>query len=912
MKKGKYLVFIILVGLVLFPVETFARNATAWVSQNGEKNPDIVYDNGENYQDYHITVNYEGKNHDAYCADFGLHMGGGNNAVGMTCEEISSSALAYVLNDPNASHEVKQLASRVIAQQLGLAQSSHVVTSSNATMDSVNQLINAANSNSGGTLTFTKTSGSGANVTYNVTSPTPIANVNFTCGSGCNVTGQSWNGTSGTVSVSATNGACSFTINAIYQGNAAQIANNSRVIYCTGASKIQGVTFTINGSGSSSSSGTNADATTGTVTQTFSGSIDPSSGGSYYKQYCDKEDEPDKCNEKTDIQIPTFCDNPNDQNISITAPKNVQYCILNGKDDAGNTYKMNDGQIKSDNPYCAVYCKEDYQMTMPGAQYSDSGRYFELHNTVVKATRTCYATNPKGNSDEPQMDIDQFIKDIIMKQKAVLKAKDAYEKAKKEKEQADNPRTHDAKACNKVVGINYEAESTDYTGYEYDNPNCNLKTGVCQINTRTRTTDSYKWGTFGSEHRGQPDPITGHRPCDPSSTTTPRPDFEGALANAESALINAQNDLKKTIEHMEDCYSWVNNLCMDTIVNFDYNEQYSTNINYQLVSGGGTFTGSNATYGTNKKIDKEYTANQSGSLKDYNYIYCDANTCNHSNLAKQISTLNENYYYRKIEVNGSAEYANVQEFQTNYPHGTIDTVTDPSALRYNYSYLGAVFPIALNTPMGVYKWTLNFSQLGQYNDTQGCRNGRLDDVVKAQGKSIGAGVEYVCVYVVDCPDCDYECVGEGCLIPDEPKCPECDVFCEFCIFDGDGFTFDYRMIGNEPNPNDRDMGANWTSEKGQQVLEEIIKMGENIYIEAQYIYEMTPEQMKATRDYNKKMKNYVSEDLNFHDVGNVRNAYGTSSYLDNGQKNGFFTEKKRNKEWTQWNNVGNNMGPALS
>ncbi len=191
-------------------------------------------------------------------------------------------------------------------------------------------------------------------------------------------------------------------------------------------------------------------------------------------------------------------------------------------------------------------------------------------------------------------------------------------------------------------------------------------------------------------------------------------------------------------------------------------------------------------------------------------------------------------------------------------------------------------------------------------------DGRLDDVIRAQGKSIGAGLEYVCVYVVDCDDCDYECVGEGCLIPDEPKCPECDVYCSNCIFNGDGLTVNYRMIGDDTNPNERKMGSNWENEKGQRVLKEIESDGEDIYIEAEYTFIMSANNMKAIRDYNKETGTYVAEDLAFHDAGGIRNAYGTSSFLDNGERNGFFKEVKRNTSWKQWENIGNNMGPALS
>lgn len=905
MKKLKYSL-IIAVGFILFPLQTFAasRNAVAWVNENGSIDSDIVYDNGKHYQDYRIKVNYNGGTYDAYCADFDRRMGGGNNPAKMTCEEIESKALAYVLNDPNASHKVKQIAARILAQEIGIALSNHTVISSNQTMDEVNQLIERAKSVGNESLTFLRVSASESTVTYSVSSPVEIENINFTCDD-CNIESNTWNGTSGTLTVSAKTGNCSFTIHASYSGTLSQQANNAKVIYCTGDAGVQGVTFTIKGRDFSNQS-TSSSAEFGPITQSYSDSIEKNSGGNYYQQYCDDTPNiPLKCTEKTTVTVPSYCDDANDEQITIESPKNVQYCILNNKDEAGNTYKMDDGQISKSNPYCAVYCKEDYKMTMPGAQYTDSGRYFNLKNTKVEATRTCYTTNPDGNSDEPQININKFITDIVAKQKELLKAKDEYQKAKREKELASQAKGTKAYACGNEVGTNYSIGSESYEGFEYSNINCNeTTTGICNIRTTTRSTSSYSWGTYGDSN-------WNNTQCTPSISTT-NVDFDANLRNALNNMTRIQNELKEMTGWMEECYNWANNLCIDTDVDFDYNEQYSTNINFELVNGGGTFQGKEATYSSNRNIDKEYTANEMGVLENPGYVYCDASTCNYSNIANQISTLRTHYYYRKIETNGFAEYANTQSFQTNLPHGTIDTVEDPNAIRYNYNYLGTVFPVALNTPTGVYKWTLNFSNVGQYNDFNGCKGGRLDEVVKAVGSNTSAGIEYVCVYVVDCPDCDYECVGEGCVIPDpEPKCPDCDVYCVNCLFDGDEATYFYRVIGSDLNPNNRELGANLTTEKGQRTIEEIEKNGETIYVEAEYRFVMDAGDMKRIRDYNKETGTYVAEDLTYHDLGGFTNIYGTSNFIENGLKNGFFSEVKRNTVWTLWpGEIGNNVGPS--
>lgn len=881
MTKGKVKIFIIIL-ISVFSINVASVNAKdiGGVTDNGSENCDIKYtgtDANGNYvenqchKDYNIEIDYNGQSYKGYCGDLNKTLDGKWEGTQYTCEN-ADAIVAGILGASGYTDSEKTAALRDYTTGIGN-------NNSNA-----NKLLEEAQN--GGSISVTKSGENGNVVTYTVTTTMQASDITFTCGAGCSSIQYSGS----TLTVTVAQGACSYSFTVSYPGTSNGAVNSGgQAMRCYSEDNQDIYILHINDSSSGATGGnTGGNVQGGKVTQSFSGKLE-NTGSAYYKEYCDEEDDkPNKCTEKTTFDIPSFCDDPSDKQIKITAPKDVQYCILNGKDEAGNTYKMA-GQGVDDNPYCAVYCKEDYKMTMPGAQYTYSGRYFELHNTKVEAKRTCYATNPEGDSDNPQIGIDKFITDIVTKQKELLEAKSKYEEAKAFANAGTQARTV---TCAGGYQRTEKFRIADYTEYVatdcHDGPD---GTGICDY--RTQAAQSTKsWEGCGD---------------------APEPKWEELMNQAEATMSRVQNELTKIIEHMEKCYKWVNTLCLDTEVAFDYKEQYNTDINYTLVSGGGEFTSEDAKYHNNKKLpNKEYDVNVSGDLENRNYVYCDKNECNKTNdksKAEKISTRVNKYYYRKIEVEGSAEYANVQSFQTNYPHGTIDTVSDPSSIRYNYSYLGAVFPVALNTKTGVYKWTLNFSNLGQYNDFVGCRNGRLDTVANALGKTVGAGIEYVCVYVVDCDDCDYECVGEGCYIPDQ-KCPECDVFCTNCIFDGDGDAFFYQVIGDDTNPNDRQKGANWTNEKGQTTLNEIESNGQNVYINAQYTYRMGPDDQKRIRDYNKQTGTYVAEDLNYHDVGSITNAYGTSAFLDNGEKNGFFKQIKRNGSWTQWASIGDNVGPA--
>jgi len=73
---------------------------------------------------------------------------------------------------------------------------------------------------------------------------------------------------------------------------------------------------------------------------------------------------------------------------------NVRYCIINSKDEAGNSYQSN----VINNEYCSVWCKEDYHMILPGQKEANSGRYFSL-KASISGTKTCY-TNKTMKYDE--------------------------------------------------------------------------------------------------------------------------------------------------------------------------------------------------------------------------------------------------------------------------------------------------------------------------------------------------------------------------------------------------------------------------------------------------------------------------------------------------------------------------------
>lgn len=912
-KNLKYLLFIIC--LCIFNMDNvFAFNARVGTTTS--------HSTGESQGYYDIAIFYNGAEYKqaGYCANEGLNLPnyydkdtGLPEPMNYNCQVINDPEIYKILTS-GGSHGDKQ------RNLWNYIQNGTTSTSPNGTL-------------------LTRIGESGHTITYSINSAIDPTKLSITCGTGCAST--SINGM--ILIVTLQENACSFTINVTYSGPTIDLGTTTtggKVLHCTRNSNTEQDVYMP------------MDDKTGNTDQknlTFSDSLN----------WCDNI--PNKCNGHTQIEIPEYCDNPNEEDqITITAPTDVINDVIGCEDDAGKTYQSH--QL-ANNPYCSVWCKEDYRMELPGAQYTTSGRYFELKDTKVHVERTCYAGNGTKETDKTDgINIDQFIKDVIAQQKLIVQRYNAYKRIEREIElinaKTEPTATYQSKKSDCTDGNMYnyfEVTEDKYQGYEIEK--CDEKTGKCIVRKREFSTTAYWWGTKITESKETTN-TDGTKTCTQTTASNPKP-----VLNKDAALNNlkdAVNGLGTINEHMENCYNWTNDLCYGPDVEFNYNEQYSTDINYERDGENPTsIDGKDATYGVGEKIDNQYSAESRASLETIDYLFCDKDGCdnlNHegvgyNNTANDISTLEKKYYYRKIKTEGDATYKNKQSFISNYPHGTIDKAPEDSEkLPPNYEYLGAIFPVALKTPIGVYKWTLNFLNVGQYNDFNGCSDaalGRLNDVAKVvHNNNLSTDIGYVCVYVVDCPECDYECVcpdnlpdgytceklGKYNCVITEPECPECEVRCINCIFDGDD-TIYYRTISlnydtDDLNPNNRELGPNWdkdTNEKAKDTLKEMEK-GEKAYEQAEYTFVITPTHMKAIRDYNRDTGTYVAEDLIYGEVDGVSNIAGYSKFLrgdstqysDSAFNRTFFKSAKLNSKWELWTSgikdavvpVNSNIGPA--
>ena len=121
------------------------------------------------------------------------------------------------------------------------------------------------------------------------------------------------------------------------------------------------------------------------------------------EEYCDycngTVSVPKACTEFSDGHL-MQCANPTD--AIVKDPEDIQICVLDYYDENLNTYEYKREQAAKDNPYCQVFCKEDYVIGLPTGKWENAGRSFGL-SIDVSGTKTCY-TN--------KINYEQFVADL--------------------------------------------------------------------------------------------------------------------------------------------------------------------------------------------------------------------------------------------------------------------------------------------------------------------------------------------------------------------------------------------------------------------------------------------------------------------------------------------------------------------
>lgn len=645
-----------------------------------------------------------------------------------------------------------------------------------------------------------------------------------------------------------------------------------------------------------------------------------------YEELCDSTCETtvsnfDCCDANNELIISTI----DNQEVTIDGPEDVQACFVdridaqveaegdasdvNGtSDDENNSYKL--GQ----NKYCVVSCKEDYVMTMPTAKLVNAGRYFTF-SAAVEGTKTCYTNT---------IDRELYNEDIINAQVEMVNAYTNYLMWKALDEAPIRDRTDSKSAspcCRECTGTGedrtcsctcsasdstnvwteYYVSGARYTYYYVTDSNKNFDNGTITISNRSASASYDEDGHIeGSCSSGCC--YANCRDGSDGSAATLAANIDRNLASAISRLEAAQRAYREVIEEYNDCSEWNDwdaEIKYDPEIYYDYEESYLADMyhNYgsmdsSLVSSGTTEWYCNSNVSSNGRENQAELNGISYSSCDgstsastrytrINYIYCTVDGCEIT--PEEVSDAR----YKKVTSSQENSYIPSTLFYNIYPSGEI-VDAEEGASRDDAVAIENGLPVSLSTERGIYKYTINITDLGEYYDANGTlgrliggRNAVINrndysNIVNSDGE-----VEYACSYLVnmgvtddthiycdfntECTgeDCYSDCVGPNCY-GDENTCSgdNCIADCigAGCIYDSDaGTSLIERVVSlNNLFPNGTD-SYNWNrdiNEKADATISEIQEKGNSVYDEDPVLsVTITPSTARAIKEYNDKAEN---------------------------------------------------------
>lgn len=631
-----------------------------------------------------------------------------------------------------------------------------------------------------------------------------------------------------------------------------------------------------------------------------------------------------------DVNNNLIISDADDHEVNILGPEDVKACFVsqidaqveqngaNGAIGIGGAVdeKENSYTLKSDNKYCLVSCKEDYMMTMPTAKLVNAGRYFTF-KAAVKGEKFCYTnTINKGNKDKEG----SYVYDIADAQEKMV---DAYNEFRKWEELAkanieeilDTYPTNPSCSSN---GCSVNTESAEYyptmeveatvsdwqtiTNIDFETGVVSTSSGAHAVSDSSEHQELVGEDTYECEgHRTNSDGTT--EPCEASATYYTgfeevksideyRQELEAKRDAAKATLIATKEAYEAIINEFADCTndSWTSKMNYNPDIYYNYEEDYLAD----MYNNRGEM---------DKTINSETTDNLwycIGTLGDATYEVCSG-----SQLSDRDSTLVNREYWvcepeERCHVEERQEYAYVSDADYAKKTSDIDVSYVPSTLFYNVYPSGEIvdksegesrddvvalenkLPVALSTERGIYKYTVNMTDLGEFYDVP--QDGNLGRLIGGDTAVINSSdyadyvndegyVEYACSYLVnmgitgedtiicdfdtdcegddciaDCigPNCDYECFGDDCIA---------DCIGAGCIYDSDAGTSLIEKVVSLNNlfPNGTN-SYNWdrsVNDKADVTVSEIEELGNAVYDEQPILsVTITPSVARAIREYN--------------------------------------------------------------
>lgn len=700
------------------------------------------------------------------------------------------------------------------------------------------------------------------------------------------------------------------------------------------------------------------------------------------------------CNEPTNLNIPS--------------------CIAQDgtHDNAGNSYES---EVLKDDLYCGLYCKEDYNIQLPGTQIVNSGRYFTL-SASIKGTKTCYANGKDGNG----ININKFLSDVSSAACSSVNAYNSYAEANSKaegtignvvystgndwceaptsgycmkgheiKEYDFTTKKYKVTGCTKGYWVSGTSGKRKITGVEvktkpYYTFSCNggriyhasqtivVPASGCQGSGEAAAIANAK-KTLNIE-RGEPAVVNGGGGCNKngclgSVVISPGTGAAGKLGTYgifgyQFNLNSCSNIETKALDNSIYYVDWPG-YNFDPEIDFWYQENAYMSIakikNLAMVDYE-NYDNKYDMYYCTGDVSKDYETCSTGWKTSAPMTSTSVFTCSGTteDTCRYISVDYSAARYVKKVMKQEAKYLTPTQFYTIYPSGQVVVKNDENNNIENSSPIENGLPIGLGTKSGSYSYVLMFSKLGEYYDTNklgriwGDQNSVVSSTLKAENEcrknsslkyseqidnTVFDGGVYSCEYDVNicnenqcqtpdksedgkyhckdgevcdkdeylkecdpCPDCPIICEPDGCY-KEDPSCPDnkCPVYCPTCVYNN-GSNVDYRPVTPEDlNPNDRDLGANWSYDekintalelKAYKTTEEIEAAGSKIYdtdsdTGVKVKFNINSAMINDIRKYNDEHKDegYYNNSLECYDYTDAdgviyRNIYCYSTFID--------------------------------
>lgn len=583
--------------------------------------------------------------------------------------------------------------------------------------------------------------------------------------------------------------------------------------------------------------------------------------------------EKNECSESITIRDDEACVFGTDSN------NNINTSVSSNADSYGSNQHLYTTEA---NEYCNISCAEKITFTMPGrVDGITSGTYFTFPAAIsATGTRTCRAnlamyTFNSRVARYTNTDSSNVTNAVVKKDGSNYVYKDDSSYSFREQ--------------NLALKTSYSNIADSYTAeYMYNNNcdyYCDSDEGPCYNHDKQY---SYSVDINGKTF-SHTNSCGGGRTFSSSVLTEGTTSLANYKAAINDGIVKTASSISTEIKKINNCTASFTTDKDSTYdfapdIEFYYDEPYTTFFNQKY----------NRTFATGSR--EGYVDGRIFSHTDFNYSSSGSVTNDQKADYSYINNNSDTAYIAYTATKEVTSYNSPVTFFTSIPKG-IATVSKPSGYTdyagntyKTVKQLAAdVYPIALTTTPNTYNYSFRISGLGDKSISSTVQKpgdipnsnhvGRMDKLLSNDARTYY---------------CKYSTVQDICVNDSDPNCKN---------------EFFYRNISlNNFNPNNRELGANWDTTKGRTTQCEIDKDTEfkdgtkcNSYPKAdrnrqnetvydkdpEYSFTLTPDNMKAIRDYNRSEgKTYGDDSLELvgstvrNKSAEMENVWYKSTFLD--------------------------------